>query len=75
MSASAAEIAMRAYRKRSRTELVRDAHAAAARLSIATRSWGTSPPSRAALADALRTADGLRDVLTAVRAADGNVHE
>ena len=65
MSLTASEVAMRSYRQRSRLEslMALHAHAAAARLSIATRSWATAPPDAIALADAAQTAAELRAII------------
>ena len=75
MSLAMCEIAMRAYRQRARAELARDAHAAAARLSIATRSWATVPPAVPALADAALTAEGLRATIAELRATSNTLVE
>jgi hypothetical protein len=68
MSLIAPEIAMREYRQRTRDELARDAHSAAARLSIATRSWGTALPGEKALSEATFLAEGLGQALYELRA-------
>jgi hypothetical protein len=47
--------------------LLSDAHAAAQRLSIATRSWPTFQPDRAALEEASNVAEGLRKTLLELR--------
>jgi hypothetical protein len=44
-----------------------DAHAAAQRLSIATRSWPTFRPNTAALDEALNAAEGLKRTLNELR--------
>jgi hypothetical protein len=61
------EIANKVLRRdasqRSLSSLLEDAQAAAQRLSIATRSWPTFMPSRAALDEAGNTLEGLRITL------------
>jgi hypothetical protein len=58
---------MNAIAQRSLPTLLEDAHAAARRLSIATRSWPTFQPDRAALEEASNTAEGLRKTLLELR--------
>jgi hypothetical protein len=58
---------MNAIAQRSLPKLLEDAHSAAQRLSIATRSWPTSLPNGAALDEALNAAEGLKRTLNELR--------
>jgi hypothetical protein len=58
---------MNAIAQRSLPRLLEDAHAAAQRLSIATRSWPTFLPSVPALDEALNSTEGLRRTLLELR--------
>lgn len=59
---------MNAVRQRTQAELLGDAQAAAQRLSIASRSWPSFPPGRAALDEAANTLEGLRRTVGELRA-------
>ena len=68
MSAVTAPLSMlRELYGRSDAEVIRDVQAAAQRLSIATRSWSTAAPNRAAIDEALSTAHGLQRALADLR--------
>jgi hypothetical protein len=58
---------MNATAHRNLPTLLADVHAAAQRLSIATRSWPTFLPNVAALEEATNTAEGLRKTLLELR--------
>jgi hypothetical protein len=58
---------MNAIAQRSLPKLLEDAHAAAERLSIATRSWSTFLPNVVALEEVSNVAEGLRRTLLELR--------
>jgi len=66
---------MNAITQRNLPQLLNDAHAAAQRLSIATRSWPTFLPGTPALDEAANVVEGLRRTLCELRPHSAELHQ